>query len=310
MTAAVGVVGGLDYGHSHLRVGIATMDGGVLAEQVEDIDTNASPQAALALGSQLLRTLLDHTPAVQAATLRAVAVGLPSPIRPDTGLISVNNILPNWVDTDPGRTLGELLHCPVIVDNDCNLAALAETSLSGSHDHDLIYIKASSGIGAGLVLNGELYRSSSGLAGEIGHVAVAGRHALCRCGSRGCLESVCSLNSVITDLHHLHPGLHTAAQLVALAHDRDAATLRAVADAGALVGETLAGLCNVLAPRSVVVGGELAQTGESFIEPLRRALHRHTQTMLASDIAVRQATFGVRNELVGALRLAIDHAQI
>ena len=90
------------------------------------------------------------------------------------------------------------LEIPVIVDNDANLGALAEAAFGAGRDPgDLVYLKVSSGIGAGLILNGRLYRGSSGLAGELGHVLVDPDGIVCRCGNRGCLETVAATGAVV-----------------------------------------------------------------------------------------------------------------
>src|SRR5262249_22764358 len=197
LARALGMVGGLDYGHEHVRAALATLSGEIIAEsRIMHIDTNSSPRAALSNGRDLLSVLLDGLPG---APLLAVGVGLPSPVDPRTGIISANNVLPNWADTDPAADLRRYLGVPVYTENDANLGVMAELRGSPGAPGNIIFLKVSSGIGAGLAFDGRIYHGHGGIAGEIGHVQVSSEQRLCRCGSRGCLETVVSLPRLIQE---------------------------------------------------------------------------------------------------------------
>jgi predicted NBD/HSP70 family sugar kinase len=241
---ALGVVGGLDYGHEHVRAALATLSGEIVAEsRIMHIDTNSSPSAALGTGRDLLRVLMEGHPG---APLLAVGVGLPSPVDPRTGIISANNVLPNWADTDPAADLERHLGVPVYTENDANLGVMAELRRAPGAPGNIIFLKVSSGIGAGLAFDGRIYHGHGGIAGEIGHVQVTSEQRLCRCGSRGCLETVVSLPRLIQELRTVHPRMAGAEQFFELVRRADAAALRVVGDAGELIGLTLCGIANVL----------------------------------------------------------------
>ena len=132
-------------------------------------------------------------------------MGLPGPIEQREGTVGSTAILPGWIGMTAAAEMRRRLEIPVMVDNDANLGALAEAAFGAGRDAgDLIYLKVSAGIGAGLILNGRLYRGSAGLAGELGHVLVDPDGIVCRCGNRGCLETVAATGALVDLLRRSH----------------------------------------------------------------------------------------------------------
>lgn len=305
LTRNAGLVGGLDYGHSHVHAAVATVDGRVLRETRLKLDVNRSPRDAIACGRDLL-TDLARAEEADLSELRCVGIGLPAPVDPVSGMITGNNILPNWVDVDPSEQFRRDIGTSVQIDNDANLGARAELRAMGNPVVNLIYVKASTGIGAGIILNGSVFRGSRGIAGEIGHIQVPGAQDVCRCGSRGCLETVVSLTRIIRDLQPVHPDVTDVDGLIRLIDHRDPAATRLVGDAGRLIGRALADVCNFLAPDVIAIGGELSVAGEVFLEPMRQVIERHTQPMVMRALEVRPSANGGRAEIVGALALASE----
>jgi predicted NBD/HSP70 family sugar kinase len=305
LTRQTGLIAGLDYGHSHLRAAVATADEAILREAMVTLATDDSPELALRRGAELLVELLEDAGASM-GDLQAVGMGLPAPVDSHLGRVSANGVLPSWVDTHPGQTLGDLLGVRVFVDNDANLGARAEHRHGGHDASNLVYVKAASGIGAGLVLSGEVYQSTRGIAGELGHVRVAVGGEICRCGGRGCLETVASAPRILADLQHLHPGLDDVAQLVDLVRSGDPAAARSVSDAGHAIGRVLADMCSVLAPDCVVLGGQLSETGTVLLEAVRQEIEEHAQPAITRDLDIRLSTLQARAEITGALALAAD----
>ena len=132
-------------------------------------------------------------------------MGLPGPIRQEDGVVGSSAILPGWVGVPAVGEMRRRLDIPILVDNDANLGALAEAAFGAARDaSDLVYLKVASGIGAGLILNGRLYRGSAGLAGELGHVLVDPEGLVCRCGNRGCLETLAATGALVELLRRSH----------------------------------------------------------------------------------------------------------
>ena len=167
---------------------------------------------------------------------------------------------------------------------------------------DAIFISVSDGLGAGLILNGRVYRGHHGIAGEFGHMTIDEGGALCRCGNRGCLTTVVGGDALLETLRVSHRGLKLS-DLVARAHAGDARFIRAIADTGRYLGLAAANLCNIFDPERVVVGGELARSGELLLGPMRHSLERSIIVGPEQLPEVVQGQLGERAELLGALAL-------
>ena len=201
--AARGAVAGIDFGHSHVSVAVAQSSGRVLAEHRRTIDVDHQATGALDTAAALLARCLADAHLV-ASDLISVAAGIPGPLDMKTGLVRSPTILSTWVDLDPARELSTRLGRPIQVGNDANMGAHGELRFGAARGcRDFVYVKASHGIGAGLVLNGDTYRGTLGIAGEIGHTQLPGADNWCRCGNRGCLEAVVSISEVKGQLTHI-----------------------------------------------------------------------------------------------------------
>src|SRR5260370_21920154 len=183
---------GVELGHGHLRGAVADLSSSVLAERVVGLVVAAEAPAALATAARLVDAVLAEEGVARQVVL-GVGMGLPGRVAAATGTIGSSVIMPSWAGLAPAAEFGRQVGLPVMLDNDANLGALAEVSFgAGRGLRDVIYVKASAGIGAGLFPGGGRYRGSTGIAGEIGHVQVREDGAVCRCGSPGCLETILS----------------------------------------------------------------------------------------------------------------------
>jgi predicted NBD/HSP70 family sugar kinase len=197
----------------------------------------------------------------------------------------------------------------VHMDNDANLGALAEARFgAGRGVSDLAYVMLSSGVGAGLLFDGKLYRGRGGAAGEIGHTIVDEQGAICHCGNRGCLETQAATWAVL-ELLRPNQGEDLSIQdVIRLAEDGNTACRRVVADAGRHVGVAIANLVSLFNPARVVVGGELAAAGEILMRPLREAVERFSIPAAAHEVDVVTGELGERAEVLGALALALGES--
>lgn len=312
LRAGTGLVVGIDLGHTHIGVAAATRAGEVLAERTVPQDVDHRPARALDLAARLATEALetcDHA----VDDVAAVAVGIPGPLDAQTGAVLGQTILTDWVGIDPAAELTERLGRPVVACNDADMGAIGEQRFGAARGvRDFLYIKASHGIGAGLVMGGAVYRGASGLAGELGHVQVAGAGELCRCGSRGCLETLASVGLVRRQLAHVLSTKSTPLMeedlppLAELAGDSAAA--RVICDAGRTVGRVVADLVTCLNPAVIVVGGELGEAGAPFIDGIRESVDRHAQPASAHAVRIVSGQLGARAELLGTIAAAQQHA--
>jgi predicted NBD/HSP70 family sugar kinase len=305
LNASAGVAVGVDFGHRHLRVAVADLASTVLAERSVALDVDHSAAAALDAAVAMVAEVLGEAGVERDAVVGA-GMGLPGPIDERTGTIGASVILPGWAGLAAGDELSQRLGLHVEVSNDANLGALAEVSFgAGRGRDDIVYVKLASGIGAGLVLGGRLHHGSTGIAGELGHVQVRDDGAVCRCGNRGCLETVAGAGALLELMRPGAGGDRSVAGLLALVEAGDLGAQRIMDDAGRAVGRVLADLCNLLNPEAIIVGGELSAAGRPLLDGMRLALDRYAQPGAAEAVEVLPGTLGDRAEVLGALALVI-----
>ncbi|MEV8027745.1 MULTISPECIES: ROK family transcriptional regulator [Cellulosimicrobium] len=300
----LGVVAAVQFGRRRLTVALGDPNREILAEQHMPLPVDHRLDTGLDRAALLVVELLERVGASMDELL-TVGVALPAPVDEDTGMISVRGVLRGWDDVHVGQVLAKRLARPVLVDNDANLAALAEHQLGATRGYrDSIFVRASYGTGAGIVLGGRLHRGYAGTAGEIGHVQVDPSGPICRCGNRGCLETVVGSDALLALVRTSHGEL-TLNDLVQEALDGDPGCRRVVADAGDRIGAVVAALATALNPRAVVVGGELAATGDVLLDPLRESMRRHLVPNTIAPVEVLASDLGARAEILGALALAL-----
>lgn len=171
---------------------------------------------------------------------------------------------------------------------------------------DLAYIKVAGGVGAGLVINGHIYRGPGGTAGEIGHITIDESGPVCRCGNRGCLETFTAARHVLDLLRTSHGPDLTIERMVQLAREGDPGCRRVIADVGRYIGTGVANLCNLLNPSRVVLGGDLAEAGELVLLPIRESVARYAIPSAARRLSVLPGALGGRAEVLGALALVLN----
>jgi predicted NBD/HSP70 family sugar kinase len=305
----VGIVAGVVVGYRHMRVAIADVTHEVLSEQTLPLPADHRPDTSLDRAALLVVDLLDRV-GVGLEELLGIGLGVPAPVDASSGLISVRGVLRGWDGIPVAQVLEKRLARPVFVDNDANLGAIAESTVGAARPyHHSLYVRASHGVGAGVVIGGRLHRGIGGAAGEIGHVQVDPAGRICGCGSRGCLDTIVGIPALLEPLRTSHGNL-TLRDVVALANDDDPGCREIVADAGATVGAVVANLATVLSPQCVVVGGELAETGETFLGPVREAVRRRTLLNQPAPLEVVPAELGTRAELMGAIVLALQSTDV
>ncbi|SEG08519.1 ROK family protein (putative glucokinase) [Actinacidiphila yanglinensis] len=306
LSGDAGIVVGVDFGHSHLRVAVGNLAHQVLAEQSEPIDVDASASQGFDRAEQLVARLVEST-GIDRDKVLGVGLGVPGPIDMETGTLGSTAILPGWSGINPRQELTDRLGVPVQVDNDANLGALGELVWGGGRGvKDLAYIKVASGVGAGLVVDGRIYRGPGGTAGEIGHITLDESGPVCRCGNRGCLETFTAARYVLELLRGSHGDGLTIPKMVQLGREGDPGCRRVIGDVGRHIGMGVASLCNLLNPSRVVLGGDLAEAGELVLGPIRESVARYAIPSAAQRLSVMPGALGARAEVLGALALVLS----
>ena len=309
---------GVDVGGSKLLAGAVDTDFSV-HRRVQRSVTGLDQVSLLATIAQAVQ----ETRELAGGVVEAVGFGIPSLIDRASGR-SVSSVHLPLLDIPFADVMAERLGLPVVVDNDANVAALAEhrAGAARGHDHALM-VTLGTGIGGGLILGGQLYRGASGAAGELGHITIDFNGPECdgNCSGRGCLECYASGPALEREALHMArriPGSALAraqaqgrsldgALVTELAHDGDEAAREALAVIGTRLGIGLAGLVNVFNPEVVVIGGGVIAAGELLLGPARAELARRALAPARDQARVVAAHFGVEAGMVGAAVLALEH---
>ena len=302
-----GVAVGVDFGKRHLAVAVCDLSHDVLAETWEEMDEDYPADLGLGRARELVREALANAGA-SVDTAVGIGIGLPGPVHASSGTLGSSTILPGWSGvrlTDVQRRF----ELPVHIDNDANLGARAESIWGAGRDSDpFVYLKASTGIGSGLIAGGKVLDGVGGTAGELGHVSVQEEGDICRCGSRGCLETVASAAAITRMIERARDQTREHEEVVGRARDGDLACARALADAGRYIGVAIATLCNLFNPQRIAVGGSLGMAGDLLLNPMRESLELRAIPSAAADAEIVQSELGERAELLGALALVVDRA--
>ncbi|MBE7189575.1 ROK family transcriptional regulator [Jatrophihabitans endophyticus] len=293
---------GVHLAHDGVQVALADLRGEILDVRSVPLDMDHRPAEALGFATDAVRELADHSPTVASPVGIGVAISGPTL---DGRPVTTGGLLPDWADVDVAARLERDTGLPVHVGNDANLGALAEGTYGVARDRpDFVYVMLAEGVGAGIVLGGELYEGMAGAAGELGHVLTTADGVICRCGGRGCLETVAGGPALVRALAPTRGSTTTVPDVLAWAADGDAGALRVLDDAGRAVGRALATACAVLDVDLVVVGGYAAGAGEPLIDAIREGLRATTPPALGRTIEVTAGRLGTQAELIGAIAAA------
>ena len=311
LTRSVGVVAGIDLGHRHIAVAVADFARSVLAEEWVELDRERPRGETVERTVYLLQQVIERA-GVADGDLAAIGLGVPGPLAGDHRQIVAGTILPDWVGYQPAQFLQQRYPgIPVLVDNDANLGALGEHQWgAGQGVDDLLYIKLSTGVGAGLLFGGNIFRGWKGTAGEIGHLQVAPYGQRCACGHYGCLETVLGLGHLLPRLRRpgeAMPGLPTIADRLAAG---DPETVQELTRAAQALGDVLAVLITTLSPRLVIVGGAALELGSLLLSVARDRARERVLPALMEEVRLVPGQLDRRAELLGALSAAFVAAQL
>ncbi|WP_066287157.1 ROK family transcriptional regulator [Arthrobacter sp. B6] len=293
----------VDVGATHVIVAVTDLGGRVLAEQrlAQDVADGPEPvlgrvvKEGLALLKQAGRGPLD---------LAGVGIGLPGPVEHATGRPVKPPIMPGWDGFDVVTHVQRSLPVPVLVDNDVNIMALGERTAHWPEHENFLFIKVATGIGSGIISNGELQRGANGTAGDLGHVRVPrGDDVLCRCGNYGCLEALASGPALAAELTRQGVPASKGSDVLRLVAGGNLQAVQVLRQAGRDVGDVLATVVNLLNPSVIVIGGSLGQAGEHLMAGVREVVYRRSLPLATSHLRIAQSTAGDQAAILGASHL-------
>jgi predicted NBD/HSP70 family sugar kinase len=258
---------------------------------------------------ELERMFAMHVPAASGARrpLMAIVVGLPGPIDFTTGSVVSPPIMRTWQHFETREFLAERFAVPIVIDNDVNLIALAEQRLSHPTSDVLLVIKLGTGVGGGLVIDGQVLRGARGAAGDIGHTqSVQAPGALCRCGHVGCVEAVAGGWALVQELQQRGIEVADVSDVARLVRDGDSAASGLVRAAARVVGQAAAQAVSLLNPDTVVIAGEMLGAGDQVLSGIRESVYQYSLPLATHDLTLVPSTLGSLVGLKGGAQLGID----
>lgn len=306
-----------DLGSQVFRGAVVNLRGDII-EQVEFATGNRRQEEAL----QLTYTLIDALTEAATMPLLGLGVGTPGLIDPRRGIIKQAVNL-GWFDLPLRELLEERYQVPIYVANDSHMAALAEYTFGAARDsNNLVVIKVSHGIGAGIVLNGQPYYGDGYGAGEIGHVVVAENGETCRCGNRGCLETVSSTRAILQHAQQMAPPQSpstaestdpppipavTWEAIVAALQAGDTAVGELVTTSGKYLGVAVANLIGSLNIHHIVIAGRVTQFGDTLLAAIQAESKRRALPSMAAATQVTLSTLGSDIVILGSSAMILHH---
>ena len=309
-----GVLLAADIGGSHLRTAVTDLAGGILASRHRDLDVASGPETVLgrveADFAHLLEEFRDEGRADR--RVRGIGIGVPGPVETGTGQVVSPPIMTGWDGYVVPAFFRERHDCPVLADKDTNLMALGEHRSNWPDEEHLLFLKAGTGIGSGLILGGRLHHGARGAAGDIGHIPAPGVDEtdtgapLCRCGNTGCLEAFVGGWALVRDLAAAGHDVRTTDDVIALVRAGTPDAVRLLRQAGRLLGRALADTVSLLNPSLLVIGGELAHAQDHLIAGIREVTYRRSLPLATRDLRVVTSSLRTSAGVSGAAHMVAD----
>jgi predicted NBD/HSP70 family sugar kinase len=303
----VGVVLAADLGAGHGRIAVCDLAGVPLAEREEPLRIADGPGPVLDWLEDRLDALLTEAGRAPGDVL-AVGVGVPGPIDVDTGRPISPPIMPGWDGHPVAERLGERFGAPIVLERDVNAMAVGEHRRHWAGLRNMMFVKVATGIGAGIITDGQLLRGLHGRAGDIGHIrAITASEVLCTCGNHGCVGALASGSAIVRQLQEAGVEARSTADVVELVEAGHPEATHRVREAGRVLGAALAAVVATVAPTALVIGGELAEAGQPLLAGIRESVYQRASPLATGELRTVTSRLGARAGVIGATTLALEH---
>lgn len=299
------MIGAVDIGGTKIAVGVVDDSGKVLSRMEAPTDPNRYSDAL-----ELIAHMLRKTAQKSGVELTGIGIGSTGPVDPMLGEFGDVDFLPGWRGKSPVKDLAQMFNLRVALENDGDAAALAEASWgAGRNRKRLIYITVGTGIGGGIVLDGQLYRGVDGAHPEVGHQVLDPAGPACSCGFRGCWESLAAGPAMAAWFANHAPATYpnrdgiTAKQICELALQGDLVALQVVERESYYLGLGLANLINLFTPDAIVLSGSVMKSADLFLERIRAVIRGGCRFVPAAKTELTLASLGDDTNLIGAARV-------
>nr|BBH92049.1 transcriptional regulator [Thermogemmatispora argillosa] len=307
------IIGAIHQGVSAIRIALCTLRGRVLARRQVSTPRPISPEETVTLIEQQLQELLAETGYTQ-ASLIGIGAGVVGLVDSERGLVKRAPSL-GWEKVPLAELLAKRLGSPVAIENNVRAMALGEALLGqGRFWPDFAFVYVGTGIGSGLIVNGQPYRGAHGSAGEIGHITVDPAGERCACGNRGCLETVAAEPAIVRlasaqglgSLAEASSPKEAVRRLALLAREGDQAACAVVRTCGESLGIALSTLTDIFNPSRIVLHGAIAAAGDLFFSAVSTCLHQRAFLTKDESVELVAPTFGEDAGIIGAASVALE----
>lgn len=313
----------VDLGGTQIRAALCDPQGQILRRIARPTLAAEGPEAVIRRLEEAIAAAMEGTPSDQIA---GIGIGAPGPLNPISGIILEAPNLPGWVNVPLRNKISARFGLPTFLGNDANLAALAEYTFgAGRGRPDMIYLTISTGVGSGIIVNGEMILGAHGLGAEAGHIIVDPKGPQCGCGHYGCLEAFASGTAIARDVvTRIKAGKKTRitkmvggdlakvdARVVSEAAKLgDKLAIQAFQRAGKHLGIGIASLLRLFNPTMIVLGGSVTKAGALLLDPMWAAIKEYAPSIYWEGLSIVQAALGDDVGLLGAAALAASQLRI
>jgi len=310
---------GVDLGGSKILAAVVNAKGEVLSSDRRTTPAAKGPEAVIQAMLSSMKRAIDQA-AIKAAELEAICIGAPGLSNPETGVIFTSPHLPGWKDVPLRESIEGKMGVKTLLINDANAAALGEMYFGVARGaRNFIYITISTGIGGGIVIDGQIYAGSTGTAGEIGHMTIDSNGPKCNCGNTGCWETLASGTALAREARkRIKSGAETSivdyaggdidkvnAEAVHKAARRgDALAKELIVQTGYYIGVGLASLINIFNPELIIIGGGLSSIGDMLLEPAYKVAEERAYRVAFDSVRFARPALGRNSGVIGAAAYA------
>ena len=298
-------IAAVDIGGTKIAVGMVDENGRVLRKTEAPTDPDRYAE-----GMERIAVMLRETEKSAGVQISGIGIGSTGPVNPFTGEFGDVDFLPGWRRKSPVADLARIFNVPVALENDADAAALAEAGWgAGRNKSRLVYVTVGTGIGGGIVLDGQIYRGVEGAHPELGHHVVDPSGPVCTCGFRGCWESLAAGPAMVAWLEKQAPPDYphreslTAKRICQLAQQGDPLAAKAVEREAYYLGLGLANLINLFTPDAIVLSGSVMKSASLFFDGIRKVIRQGCRFVPFEKTELTLASLGEDTNLIGAARV-------
>lgn len=290
----------IDLGGTNLKVGLLDLNNKIRRKSA--FDTRRSPGK-----NGLIRTIIAAVGEIirkerlNKRNILGLGIGVPGPVDAKKGIVHFFPNIPGWKEIKLASILRKELRLPVFLDNDAKVMTRAEYTLGNGRGYRNVFcITLGTGVGGGIILNGELYRGIDNAAGEFGHLPINENGPDCNCGGKGCIESYIGNSRIINRAERLFKRRISLEEISLRAKENNKLALSIWQDTGTKLGIALTAVVNTLNLDAIIIGGGVACAGEALFRPIRETIRQRAMKIQAKRVKVLRAKLGNDAGLIGA----------